>query len=69
MMETCATSFAIEMPVARSRTATKNEITLSMNDAMRGTMTTMAPTMTNRTTNVLRLDSAPKGGSSPSLVT
>jgi hypothetical protein len=62
-------SFAIEMHAAGSRTATKSDITLSVNAAMRGTMIIMAPTMTNLTNVVLRLEGAMKGGSSPFLMT
>jgi hypothetical protein len=38
MKRTYGTSFAIETHATRSRTVTKNEITLSVNVSMRGTM-------------------------------
>jgi hypothetical protein len=60
-METCTTSFATEMHTTRLKTDSKSEIASSANDAMRGTMITMAPTMTNPTTIVLWLEDAMKG--------
>jgi hypothetical protein len=45
--ETCGTSSVPRMHVARSRTASTIEITVSVSAAMRGTMTYMAHTMTN----------------------
>jgi hypothetical protein len=47
MRETCRTSSVPRMHVARSRTASMIEITVSVSAAMRGTMTYMAHTMTN----------------------
>jgi hypothetical protein len=64
---TCGTSFVPETCVTGSRTIAKNEIALSANAAMRGTMISMALTKTNPTDVVLRLEDITKEGSSLSL--
>jgi hypothetical protein len=50
---TCMTSFTIEMPATELKTGGKNETAPNKNDMMRGTMISVAPSMTNLT------DSAP----------
>jgi hypothetical protein len=59
--ETCVTSFAIEMHTAVLKNDVKSAIASSANDAMRGTMITMAPTMTNPTAINLPVEDAMKG--------
>jgi hypothetical protein len=58
---TYGTSFTIEMHVAGFRTVAMSEITSSVNTAMRGTMNTMAPTMTIPTDIALQLEDIMKG--------
>jgi hypothetical protein len=53
MIETCTTSFATKTHATELKTGAKNEIASSGNSAMKGTMITMVPSMTNLTDNAL----------------
>jgi hypothetical protein len=68
MKGTYMMSFAIETHATGSRIVTKNKITSSVNDTMRGTMIIMALTMTSPTNIVLRLEDTMKRESSLSLM-
>jgi hypothetical protein len=59
--KTRVTLFTIEMHATGLRTSAKNKTASSVNDAMRGTVVTMAPTMTNPIDTVLLLEDALKG--------
>jgi hypothetical protein len=60
--ETFAILFAIDMHVIGLKIGAKSEIALSTNNVRKGSMITMAPTMTSPTDNVLQTEDAMKGG-------
>jgi hypothetical protein len=51
MTETCVTLIVAEMHAAESKITARSENASSRNDATRGTMITMIPSMTNLTDN------------------
>jgi hypothetical protein len=53
MTKTCVTCSTIEMHATGLKTGAKSASASSRNDMKRGTMTTMAPTMTNGTDSAL----------------
>jgi hypothetical protein len=69
MTETCMMSSAIEMHVVKLKTSTESECASSRNDAMRGTLITMVPSMTNLTDNAPLKEGAIQEESKLSLTT
>jgi hypothetical protein len=60
---TCATSSAIEMLVTGSKIASRSETVLDVNNTMKGTMTTMVPSMIDLTDIIIQKEDATKAGS------
>jgi hypothetical protein len=53
MIESCATSSATKMHVARSKISVRSMSALNRSSMKKGTMTTMVPIMTNLTDSIL----------------
>jgi hypothetical protein len=62
MGETCAMSFTTNMHATRLKTSGKSETASSVNGVTKGTMISMAPSMTSSTINVPQMEVEMKGG-------